>query len=566
MMMHPTEIAKELMKYTFFKSFPEKSMVAFASMTEAIEFLPGKDILSQGVDNDSLYFLRSGIISVSVDGEIISELSAVGEVFGEMSVINKKPTTTTVKALTAVQIFRINESHLLTLPGHERFKFHELLYAVFSRVLVERLTRTNDKAKRFEIANRELQIAQGQLQKLNENLESEISRRSSELVKKVYDMMETYINPTKLKISQILQSEATSVPIEQVKALNNTFTEIVDVLKPVLELGQRQGNESAKQILPKKVLIHDSNKKQINIARLALGGTGVALSTSSSGEELVQNISANDYDAIICDAVLVDDVQMIQKMKPHTPLVMMVNMDMKFYLDTIKYNPNQNYFISRNPEDRTFTVKNVSTTVAKLLNNDFFGMEKYLSWGTKTTEVSIENSEARIVQNENMLEHFRGFGVRTAILEKVQVVTEELLMNAIYDAPIDGSGKSLFNHLPRTEKVHLARGQEAKLKYGTDGMFIAVSVTDPFGSLTKNIIMKYLESCYGGQAGIYNKEKGGAGRGLHMIIESANLTIFNVVPGQKTEVISLFNLEKADQEVPPTFHLFFADNSQERTV
>ena len=378
--------------------------------------------------------------------------------------------------------------------------------------------------------------------------------------------METYINPAKLKISQILQSEPETVPVAEVKSLNNTLTEVVDVLKPVLELSQRQEGSSLKQGLPKKVLIHDSNKKQINIARLALGGTGVALTTSSNAEELLHNISALDFDAIICDALLVDDVQMIQKMKPHTPLVMIVNMDMKFYLDTIKYNPNQNYFISRNLEDRTFTVKNVSTTVAKLLNNDFFGMEKYLSWGTKTTEVSIDNSDDRIVQNENMLEHFRGFGVRNTILEKVQVVTEELLMNAIYDAPIDGSGKSLFNHMPRTEKINLARGQEAKLKYGTDGMFLAVSVTDPFGSLSKNVIMKYLESCYQGQAGIYNKEKGGAGRGLHMIIESANLTIFNVVPGHKTEVISLFNLEKADQEAPPTFHLFFADNSQELTV
>ena len=551
MMMHPTEIAKELTKYPFFKGFPEQSMLAFATMTEAKDYSAGDEILAQGFQNDSLYFLRTGIISVSVDGEIISELSASGEVFGEMSVINKKPTTTTIKALTAVQVFRINESHLLRLPGHERFKFHELLYAVYSRVLVERLTKTNDKAKRFEIANRELQSTQGQLQKLNENLESEISRRSSELVKKVFEMTETYINPAKLKISQILQTEPTEVPVSEVKSLNNTLTDIVDVLKPVIELGQRQ-------VLAKRVLIHDSNKKQINIARLALGGTGVALATSSNSEELAKHLTGVDYDAILCDAVLVDDVQMIQKMKPTTPLVMIVNMDMKFYLDTIKYNPKQNYFISRDAEDRTFTVKNVSTTVAKLLNNDFFGMEKYLSWGTKTTEVAIDNSDERITQNEVMLEHFKSFGVRSGVLEKVQVVTEELLMNAIYDAPTDAMGKSLFNHKSRTEKIHLARGQEAKLKYGTDGMFLAVSVTDPFGSLTKDIIMKYLESCYDGQAGIYNKEKGGAGRGLHMIIESANLTIFNIIPRKKTEVISLFNLEKSDQETPPTFHIFFA--------
>jgi hypothetical protein len=56
-----------------------------------------------------------------------------------------------------------------------------------------------------------------------------------------------------------------------------------------------------------------------------------------------------------------------------------------------------------------------------------------------------------------------------------------------------------------------------------------------------------------------NAEKGGAGRGLHMLIESSDLTIFNVKKQVKTEVIVLFNLEAAAQkrEVVPTFHFFF---------
>jgi hypothetical protein len=186
-------------------------------------------------------------------------------------------------------------------------------------------------------------------------------------------------------------------------------------------------------------------------------------------------------------------------------------------------------------------------------------MEKYLSWGARIVNAPVKESSQRLDTIQAMKDYFQAFGVRATVLDRVHTVTEELLMNAIYDAPIDVFGKSVYNHLPRTEKISLPTEYEGKIHYGTDGVLLGVAVEDPFGSLSKDIIMKYLESCYSGQAGVHNKEKGGAGRGLHMMIESADLTIFNVKSKSKTEVISLFNLEKRkDEESHPTFHLFLS--------
>ena len=82
-------------------------------------------------------------------------------------------------------------------------------------------------------------------------------------------------------------------------------------------------------------------------------------------------------------------------------------------------------------------------------------------------------------------------------------------MNAIYDAPRDKStGKSIYNHLPRTEQVELKDEEQSQFKYASDGLFMAISVEDPFGGLTKGILLNYLDSCYGGRAGELNKEKG----------------------------------------------------------
>lgn len=89
------------------------------------------------------------------------------------------------------------------------------------------------------------------------------------------------------------------------------------------------------------------------------------------------------------------------------------------------------------------------------------------------------------------------------------------------------------------------------------GSMIAISVEDPFGALTKEVIISYLERCYYGSAGIMNANKGGAGRGLHQIIEKSDLTIFNVKKGIKTEVISIFNLETSRKDHKLYFHYFF---------
>ena len=132
-------------------------------------------------------------------------------------------------------------------------------------------------------------------------------------------------------------------------------------------------------------------------------------------------------------------------------------------------------------------------------------------------------------------------------------------MNAIYDAPTDKDGKSLYNHIERTQELILKPEEQGLVRFATDGMLIAVSVQDPFGSLKGSTILKYLDANYSGTAGDINAKegKGGAGRGLHQIVENSDLVVFNVDPGKKTEAIALFNVEvKEAAHQNSSFHLF----------
>lgn len=101
--------------------------------------------------------------------------------------------------------------------------------------------------------------------------------------------------------------------------------------------------------------------------------------------------------------------------------------------------------------------------------------------------------------------------------------------------------------------------EQGILRYACDGLLMAVSVEDPFGSFHRETILKYLESNYEGRAGILQEEKGGAGRGLFLIIETADLVVFNINPNIRTEVIAIFNIdpEKSKTGKFTSFHYFY---------
>lgn len=306
----------------------------------------------------------------------------------------------------------------------------------------------------------------------------------------------------------------------------------------------------------RKILFFDTNKKNHLIAKNVLGGTGLQMELISTEEDALQLLDNNQYALVVaelCPSPIFEKLRQ-QKMTQKTVITTPLLVDLNLLKDLTDF-PN---LISRDPQDRGSSAKTLLTTITKILNQDFFGLEKYLSWGVDLQTLRVFRSQDREPARERMLDYFREIGIRGSLLDRAQVSCEELLMNAIYDAPIDAQGRSLYNHLPRTQPLELPEDQAAILRYGSDGVMVGLSVRDPFGALTRSVIVSYLESCYTGNAGIYNKEKGGAGRGLHQIIESTDLTVFNVKKGIGTEVICLWNLENAlaKKFTQPSFHFF----------
>ncbi len=337
----------------------------------------------------------------------------------------------------------------------------------------------------------------------------------------------------------------------------NTLREIhktSEILQPVAYLFS-----SGQAIRDKRVLLAENNKKAQIIAKLALGGTGVTLDIVEDEAKGRMMLEQHRYDILCVNSDLIRLAVTAQSQHPRLHTVLITSDDPSTYLPILRKHSFLSNIVARSAEDRTFTLKNIFVTVCKLVSNNIFGLEKYLSWGVEVHQHSVVSSRHREDLVEKMEDDLRPLGIRRPQLAKCKMVAEELLMNAIYDAPVDPSGQRLYNNASRTIQVILPPDHQGLFRYACDGMLLALSVSDPFGSLERDDILSHLQSCYDGSLQDLHQKQGGAGLGLYQIMEIADLVVINVKPHIKTEVIAIFNIDpnRPKTNKNTSFHHFY---------
>lgn len=184
--------------------------------------------------------------------------------------------------------------------------------------------------------------------------------------------------------------------------------------------------------------------------------------------------------------------------------------------------------------------RGVFVTAQKLLTGDIFGIEKYLPEGTPVQYARLRDFEGRGKAIDTVLEFAEQANMRRQVRNAIGQVCEELLMNALYDAPVDDDGNAIFAEVDPHERVHSRSPRPVSIRYAaTDSMF-AVAVRDRFGRLAKNTILSYIEKCINSPNQIDRKTYG-AGLGLYLVANAAASYIVNVAYGIATEVVCTFD-------------------------
>jgi hypothetical protein len=182
----------------------------------------------------------------------------------------------------------------------------------------------------------------------------------------------------------------------------------------------------------------------------------------------------------------------------------------------------------------------VFVTAQKLLTGDIFGIEKYLPEGTPVHYERLRDFEGRGKAIQTILDFAESAKMRRQVRSAIGQVAEELLMNALYDAPVDDDGKPIFAEVDPHDRTTMRTPRPVSIRYAATEDMFAVAVRDRFGRLAKNTILAYIEKCIKSPNQIDRKTYG-AGLGLYLVANAAATYVVNVAYGIATEVVCTFD-------------------------
>jgi hypothetical protein len=191
--------------------------------------------------------------------------------------------------------------------------------------------------------------------------------------------------------------------------------------------------------------------------------------------------------------------------------------------------------------DERFDDDEFISSATKALRGEIFGLQKYFPWGVTTFTMLVKNHEEKGRAIEIMMRYAQLAGVRGPVRDRIQLVADELMMNALYHAPTDEQGQEKYRGMTPKQLAQLADVNPIQVQYGCSGRYFGVAVRDGGGSLTRERALEYLARARTG-AQMEQKESG-AGLGLVSVLHSVSKLVFNLAPSYSTEVIGLLDME-----------------------
>jgi signal transduction histidine kinase len=191
------------------------------------------------------------------------------------------------------------------------------------------------------------------------------------------------------------------------------------------------------------------------------------------------------------------------------------------------------------PRDRDLDI-----TSEKLASGDLFGLEKYVAPGTRVGERAVFGDSSKRRAMDEVSAFAESVGARRPTLHRIANVVDELLMNALREAPAGGE-------------------RRAVLRWAADERAVVVSVADELGTLRQRDVIAHVRRARrdGGRpypssprivpdatppAGtqVETSRSGGAGLGLYLVLANVAALVVNISPGTRTEIVCVFDISR----------------------
>ena len=176
--------------------------------------------------------------------------------------------------------------------------------------------------------------------------------------------------------------------------------------------------------------------------------------------------------------------------------------------------------------------------IVRVNGKELMGLRSFVESPDKVQTIRLTDSTQKSFAANAIAIQLREFQCNERIARTVAGAVDELLMNAIFDAPIDNRGQRLHDQTPRSERLDV-KGVE--LQVAVEDNLIAVTVVDEVGSLSRDEVLAHIAKIFDSR---FQKIRGpdyqGSGIGLSLVMKSGGSLSFVTVPGKRTEVTVFF--------------------------
>lgn len=166
-----------------------------------------------------------------------------------------------------------------------------------------------------------------------------------------------------------------------------------------------------------------------------------------------------------------------------------------------------------------------------------FGIENYFSAEARSQTIKITKTLQKKVIVESLKNHLVKIGFKPRAATIIANAADELIMNAIFDAPVDELGRHIHNQTPRNAVFDLEEKNVVELKIIFDGKTLGLSVIDFHGSLDRRkLISQHLGRSYASTQYEAKAVLASAGLGLSQVYRNCGGIMFSCEAGGRTEV------------------------------
>lgn len=139
------DLMARLRQMPIFDAMDPEQLRPLLMMARLRSYEGGETIISEGDTDQLVYFLVMGNCMVNVDGMDVSTIDKVGEVFGEMGLVDHSPRSATITATGPTVCMAFDGGFLEKMKDVDKLASEALFYRIFSEILATRIRDANSK-------------------------------------------------------------------------------------------------------------------------------------------------------------------------------------------------------------------------------------------------------------------------------------------------------------------------------------------------------------------------------------------------------------------------------------